>query len=470
MIPRPISYRAEYTADGITERRVITARREFGLDFMAPQNYFFAGLPPRLVDLLRIGETIYAVDRLVRRRRGPSQSWSRDLNLRVGVLDPDFWAAAETLGALQDTIEFVTGDTWAFEFFRGSRQYEWMCPLLSEVFAKESPLVCLYSGGLDSVAGLALRLRECPDRLVLPVTIKRLPRQDMLVNEQFKLLSDRRGAKIEPLIITVMMNQPAGLTWARRERSQRGQSFLFAAAGAVAAALTGQSSVEVFESGIGSVNIPLMAGMVGSMATRGCHPEFLRRMSCLVSLVTGRQMNFRLPFFDFTKGEMVRALNDSGLADMAGATVSWARFPVGYHPYQQCGICPACVFRRQAIQVAEIDEPEGLYTFDLFGPAAEVNRIPPDKLNYLKAFLMQVAGWADIETTGRLPAPVERHLRRTRVLKLSDSPQPIIDLLARHRDEWELIAAEGREKGYRWARLLAPASGFVGQGANYAST
>jgi 7-cyano-7-deazaguanine synthase in queuosine biosynthesis len=465
---RLMTYRVEYTADGDSLPAVITARREFGLDFVAPQKYFFGDLPPRFVDVLRVGEAIYVVDRLVRRRHGPSHPWNRDLNLRVEVLDPGFWAGAELRSALQEAIEFVTGDSLDFDFFGGSVQYEWMSPLLSEVFAKESPLVCLYSGGLDSATGLALRLGECPDRPILPVTIKHQPRQDEVVKEQFKLLRDERAAKIEPLIVTAMMNRPAGLRWSQRERSQRGQSFLFAAAGAVAAAVAGQSSVEVFESGIGSINIPLMAGMVSSMATRGCHPEFLRRMSRLVSLVAGREIIFRLPFFDRTKGEMVRALNDLGLADLVRATVSCARYPLAYHPYKQCGICPACVFRRQAIQVAGIEEPEGMYAFDLFGPAEQVNRIPPDNLNYLKAFLMQVAGWTDIETTGRLPEPAERYLRQTRILKPGDSPERIIDLLARNRDEWEKLAAEGREKGYRWARLLAPA--LVGQGANYAST
>ena len=60
-----------------------------------------------------------------------------------------------------------------------------------------------------------------------------------------------------------------------------------------------------------------MAGMTGSMSTRSCHPEFLRRMSRLVSLVTGREIIFRLPFYQWTKGEMVRAMNEAGLADLA---------------------------------------------------------------------------------------------------------------------------------------------------------
>ena len=67
---------------------------------------------------------------------------------------------------------------------------------------------------------------------------------------------------------------------------------------------------------------------------------------------------------------------------------------------------------------------------------------------------MQVAEWADIEMTGRLPEAVERHLRHTRILRPGESPEALIALLARNRDEWLAVAAEGRRKGLPWARLL----------------
>ena len=43
------------------------------------------------------------------------------------------------------------------------------------------------------------------------------------------------------------------------------------------------------------------------------------------------------------------------------------------------------------------------YSFDQFGRTDGVRPIPPEKLSYLKAFLMQVAGWSDLEITKRLP-------------------------------------------------------------------
>ena len=168
-------FRVEYANGFDTKSRVLTSGRDFRLDFEAPGvthgRYFIGDLSPRLVDLLRIGEAIFVVDRLVRRRRGPSGSWSRSLNLGIELLEPNFWSSTEVLDALQQTVEFLTGDDWDFVFFQGPARYEWSPPLLSNVFAGESPLICLYSGGLDSAAGLGRRLGESPDRFVIPVTV-----------------------------------------------------------------------------------------------------------------------------------------------------------------------------------------------------------------------------------------------------------------------------------------------------------
>ena len=141
---------------------------------------------------------------------------------------------------------------------------------------------------------------------------------------------------------------------------------------------------------------------------------------------------------------MVRAINEAGLADLARETISCAHYPLGHRRYQQCGVCPSCIFRRQAMIVGGIDEPQGSYSFDLFGTAEAANVVPQEKLKYLKAFLMQVARWDDIEKTGRLPESVSRHLLETHILKVGESPEAIIDLLVRHRDEWKQIVAKGR--------------------------
>ena len=461
-------FRVEFAGDLDSQRGVLDSERDFRIEMEAPQKYFTGDLIPRCVDLLRVGMAVYLVDRLVRRGTGYHRPWRRNLNVTVEVLDCDFWRSQEVSDALHEAVEFVSGDFWDIRFSGQPSRRAWSRSLLGPAIVAESPKVCLYSGGLDSASGLGLRVRECPDRVVIPVTVRHQPRQNALIDGQYHLLRNRFQATIEPLVIKAARIRTDGSGWNREERSQRGRSFLFGAAGAVAASMSGASEVDVFESGIGAINVPLLAGMVGSRATRGCHPEILRLMSGLASLVAGREITYRLPFLDQTKGEMVQAVNEAGLADLARSTISCARFPIGFKRYQPCGVCPACVFRRQAMITGGIEESQDTYTDDLFGLSERANTVKPERLLYLKAFLMQAADWVGVESAGRLPDPVERHLRHTRIVMPGESSERFSNLLCRYRDEWLRIANEGHKRGYRWAQLLAPARSPMDQGVSHA--
>jgi 7-cyano-7-deazaguanine synthase in queuosine biosynthesis len=468
MKPQDRPFRIGFAGDLDSQRGELLSGRDFRLDMDALHRFFIGDPSPRFIDLLRIGMAVYIVDRLVRRGRDRSRPWRRNLQIRVDVLDADFWNNTEVGESLHETVEFLTGDFWDIRFSGQRSGSRWSKPLLTPAFAAETPLICLYSGGLDSAAGLGLRTRGCLNRPVIPVTVKHQPRQNSLIENQYDLLRKRHQVTIDPLVIKAARIRTDGTGLSKEEPSQRGRSFLFAVAGAVAASMSGMSEVEVFESGIGSINVPLLSGMVGSRATRGCHPEFFRLMSCLVSLVADREITFRLPFLDSTKAEMVRSIKDAGLADLAVSTVSCARYPVGIRRYVSCGVCSACLFRRQAMIVGGIDEPSGTYTIDLFGRRNRVNAVKPERLAYLKAYLMQAADWAEIESTGRLPDSVQRHLRHTHNLMPDESLGRFSNLLCRYRDEWFKIAEQGRKRGYRWAGLLARVQPPVEQGASHA--
>ena len=467
MKPQVRPFRIEFAGDLNSQRGELVAGRDFRLDTRAPRRFFIGDPSPRCADLLRVGMAVYLVDRIVRRGTGRTRPWRRNLKVRVEVHDRDFWSSLALSDALHEAVEFVTGDFWEIEFSGQRSVCEWSRPLLAAAVAADSPLICLYSGGLDSASGLGLQIKKFPERTFNPVTVKHQPRQHTLIESQYRLLRGRHRATIEPLVVKSARIGSVGSRWGKEEPSQRGRSFLFAAAGAVAASMAGVTEVEVFESGIGAINVPLLAGMVGSRPTRGCHPEFFRLMSHLASLVAAREITFRLPFFNRTKGEMVRSINDAGLADLALSTISCARYPRGFRPYESCGVCPACLFRRQAMIVGGIEEPSGTYTIDLFGRKDHVNSIKPQRLEYLKAYLMQVADWAQIELIG-LPNSVERHLRHTHILEPGESSERLSNLLCRNRDEWLRIAEEGRKRGYRWARLLAPSQSPMDQGVSHA--
>ena len=420
-------------------------------------NTFCLGdLPALLVDFLRIASSFYVVDRLVKRRpKGGARNPSRIIDLKVAVLDAGFWGKSEVRDAIHEAVEFVSGDFWDIEFLQDTSPFCWTSSLLPDPYEGVSPLVCLYSGGLDSAAGLVARMFECPGRPVLPVTIWHQSRQRRLVRRQLKILGLRFAVPIDSLIVNVSMLWNSFLNRDLEENTQRCRSFLFASLGAIAAIMHDQGVVEVFESGIGAINLPLMAGMVGAMTTKSAHPRFLRLMSRLASLVADGEVEFRLPFFDRTKGQVVRRLAETGLEDLGRLTASCVHYPLRHSQQKQCGVCPACVFRRQAMAVAGIAEPEDMYRYDFLGSQDAASRIPPKRLRHLKAFLMQVASLKDIGVGSPLPRSVARHLHSTEVLANGHSPEAVAALLAHYRDEWLDIAANGNRKGLSWTRLLA---------------
>jgi 7-cyano-7-deazaguanine synthase in queuosine biosynthesis len=434
----------------------LQAGKHFHFDLDAANTFCLGDLPARLVDFLRIATSFYVVDRLVKRRpKHGERKPARTMGLKVAVLDAGFWSQSEVRGAIQETVEFVSGDFWEVEFLQDSSPFSWTRRLLPDPYGGVSPLVCLYSGGLDSAAGLVARMVESPGRPVLPVTVWHQPRQRHLVCAQLQILGPRFGVPVDPLIVKVAMMWKSLLDRDQEENTQRCRCFLFATLGAIAAMMHGQGVVEVFESGIGAINPLLMAGMIGAMTTKSAHPKFLRLMSHLASLVADGEVEFRLPFFDKTKGQVVRCLAQARLEKLAHLTASCVHYPLRHSRQKQCGICPACVLRRQAMAVSGIVEPQSTYKYDFLGSRGAASRIPPKKLLPLKAFLLQVASLRDVCAGMPLPRSVARHLISTEVLANGHRQEAVAALLAHYRDEWMDIASYGNRKGFAWARLLA---------------
>ena len=448
----------------------------FHLGFDSLEHLFWANPSPRLLDLLRIAMSVYTVDRLARRKQqSQGRRWFRSVRLTVAVNEPGFWESNDVLPTLMECLEFLSGDGWELKFVTESRNVP---PDTAQLFLRGDrpfavpPLLCLYSGGLDSAAGLGIRIAENPDRPVIPITVWHQPHQRQVIRRQFAVLKKRYNAALHPLVVKAAMVWSSELAERRRkqERSQRCRSFLFVSVGAVAAAISEVPTVEVFESGIGAINLPLMAGMVGSKATRGSHPHFLRLMSRLASLTAEREVSFRLPFETKTKGEVIKQLAKMGLEGLARSTVSCVHYPLHERPYKQCGVCPACIFRRQAMMVAEIEEPQGTYKYDLFNRSHESNGIEENHLKYLKAFLLQAANLGPLEPGVHVPSRVQRHLLGTNVMSPGESLAPFLRLLSRYRDEWLGLAAQGMvDHEWAWASLLAPVGATLIGRENHAS-
>jgi 7-cyano-7-deazaguanine synthase in queuosine biosynthesis len=421
-----------------------------GKDFRLRSDELFRPLvsdgPPLVSDLFLLSASVYAIDRLVKRSfqsalRGPG----RVLQVRARVSEPGFWAAHNDL--LREILHLLSGDQWRFDFEKAPAA-QWQ-----RSFLESKDAVCLYSGGLDSLAGLAHRLKEGGPGLT-SVTMLHVGRQKDRVQRHIRSLNAEFGNRVFPVLVPMALVNPPRLD--HQELSQRCRGFIFASLGIGAAAATGAERIEIYENGVGALNVPLMGGMsVCGRSTKGCHPRFMDLMTRLGSAVLGREVRFLLPFVDKTKGEVVAALKCPRLAELAQSSFSCIHTsPRVKGDPRHCGICPACIGRRQAFRVAGVTDDPDKYVTDIFD-AKDANALADDEIAFLKATLMQVARLAS--SPGGLPPQVDQYLRVSEVPEEEGGGWPrATAMLHRYRSEWEEIADMVSTKGVHWGTWLGP--------------
>ncbi len=431
----------------------------YGCDFVCRERALLENVPTppagRLLDLLRIASAVFFTDRIIKRdRRGGSASWSRQISLALEVAEPDFWSDGLIVQQLYDVLKFVSGDDWTIRFSPPAVKsigIEWQQPLHTKFFPS-NPRLCLYSGGLDSAAGLAHQLSLPDQRPIVPITIRHRSDLGDKVNHQLLSLGQLSGRELHSLVVPFEMSSPSKLVQSE-ETSQRSRAFLFVSVGAAIADAFGVDQLEMFESGVGAINAPLLAGMEGSQATRGSHPHFLHLMSEFLTIIIGRPFHVALPFMENTKGEIVASLSRSELQQIANATYSCPSFPIRIHragPQQSCGVCAACLFRRLAMHSAGIEEHRQDYQYDFLSRGSA---IPPKKRRYLAAFLNQVDSLNETDF-GKLPLSIEKHLRQTHVFDHVSSVTTLVDLYRRYRNEWVELIRRAEETGCNWTKMI----------------
>jgi 7-cyano-7-deazaguanine synthase in queuosine biosynthesis len=365
----------------------------------------------RCIDLLNITAGIYAADRLIKRNSGNSHHSSRSCTVTAAVRAMEFWNQPAIKAQIEDIILFLTDEYWEVSFEPAPKQDgegRHQHPLrLSMPY--QADRVALYSGGLDSAAGLANQLIAGVHKYVL-VTIGHQARLRKKTKQQLQSLQDllRLPPLLHSTVVTGLRGRNA-ISLNKQERTQRTRSLLFAACAVVVASVYDIQEIEVFENGLGSTNFPLMTGaMFGGLATRGAHPTLLRQMSALGSTVVGYPLALSLPFAKMTKAQMLQPLRDHGLSLWAQTSRSCVHSSWRVAGKTHCGTCPACIERRQAFATAEIVESDCYSTDVLRGfPKLGVDA------DYLRLYLDEARAWLDGD-----PSPRRRlfaHLRLTDV-------------------------------------------------------
>jgi 7-cyano-7-deazaguanine synthase in queuosine biosynthesis len=322
-------------------------------------------LPPVILDLIEIASYVYAGDQCITRggKTLPKdgQDWKREFHYHIPVRSPGTWQNDEVKAALVNTLQFLSDDYYKINFRQATKTAK-----LSDYFDFDqgkpwfiADRVMLFSGGLDSLAGLAETVTTGSGKVIL-VSHRSAPQTD---NLQKNLLADFvRLADSEKrlLHVPVWINKSEDLT---KDTHQRTRSFLYASLAGSLAYLHNLNQAYFYENGITSSNLAIAPSVLGSRASRTTHPRALKGFSLLFSTLFDREFSFENPFFWKTKADVVETILDCGAGSLIRHTRSCSHVrtadPVGNH----CGVCSQCVGRRLAIMAnsAEAHEPDYMY-------------------------------------------------------------------------------------------------------------
>jgi 7-cyano-7-deazaguanine synthase in queuosine biosynthesis len=306
-------------------------------------------LPAAAADLIEIATTIYVVDQQIarpgRRELAAGASWARDLWVEVPVRQPEMWAALDE--SLTELLTWLTDDSWMLTFTRragGTGPLDVSQGFLFDT-VPEGAAPVLFSGGLDSGAGLATYLTSA-DAVAVSVDTN-----NWMQHVQERVLRELNAVSQHACVPLRYRVSARGQKHAA-ESSQRSRGLLFLAVGIATAWTLQHDRLGVFENGVGAINLPYVRSQFGSQAAKAMHPRTLRLAQRLASAVSGRPFRIDAPGMTATKAQLIRkapTAADRALADTVSCDTGFsARVP----RHAPCGTCTSCLLRRQALHAA----------------------------------------------------------------------------------------------------------------------
>jgi hypothetical protein len=311
-----------------------------------------------LADLIDIAIAVHAADRMSKRK----SDIQCNINISLPVRHPEVFNDPNIVKRLENILYWYTEDKWSFRFHQRQsygRFAEYQSSFSGE--AEEVSEVALWSGGLDSLAGLYNRWSErSASRFTLFGT-----GGNKIVHELQKEIA--LGAVNSLSACVRLVRMPIHLihkTYKYRElnRISRSRGFVFLLTGAVGALLEDSNKLFIYENGIGAINLNFGAPEVGLDHSRSVHPVSLIMMSDFVSSVIGVPFAFRNPFVFTTKAQMCRVFatlpksQQNSVLELIASTVSCDRCRRKPKQRIQCGVCSSCLMRRQALLASGLED------------------------------------------------------------------------------------------------------------------
>jgi 7-cyano-7-deazaguanine synthase in queuosine biosynthesis len=403
-------------------------------------------LPSLLEDFIDIACAVYSADRLIRRQNGQPRgtwSWQRRLEMQIPVSDPDRWNEPELKDRLIDLLSFLTEDRWDFFFYPNTSRKHGVQGVF---FPFEASSVALFSGGLDSLAGLAIKL-ETHRGSMAAIACSTNPRIQHRQRELLNGISQCSTVDFRYFPVYHHLKQ-SGRDYSSNERSQRARGLLLYALGVAYAVMCGASELLVFENGVGAINLRLSDAQLGAQSTRTTHPVTLKKLQAFLSKMLDRSLQVSLPCALLTKGQMCERLKVSPLANLAARTISCDSFPQRAVGPEQCGVCSSCLLRRLSLWSSGPDSDKACYRYDVIHG---MKGIPEDKLaalwdmlhqaNKLGEALWSRAPWRSLAIQYPELQEVRNALSAGTGSVEADVEENIVKMYGRYYSEWAAFPA-----------------------------
>lgn len=314
------------------------------------------------IDLVYLAMAVYAADLRIPRRFA-SDRWSREIAVHLPVGNLSLWTAA--VPQVVKTLNFLTGDRWQIQVRERTTPY----PEKADSPDLKCDSLCLFSGGLDSLAG-AIDLLADGKRVAL-IGHHGAGMTNAVQEHVLKELAKKYDKKFESFMFYA---QPPKRNLKDGELTMRSRSFLFLSLGvATATAANSSAPLTIAENGLISLNVPLTPSRGGSSSTRTTHPHFIELYRDVLKKLS-MPVTLALPYRFKTKGEMLAEVLDKDMLNKTASSTMSCSHPeagryFGYSPGNHCGYCVPCIIRRASMTHAKI--ADATYNVD-------VRTDPPD--------------------------------------------------------------------------------------------
>lgn len=327
-------------------------------------------LPDRVLDLLQIAAMVFCADRMARRGERDSvtnRSWARSFMIHISVLDFEFWDMENVKKSLTEALKFMTGDR-SFEFnFRKAekghfeekryQQLSFFDKEADRILAVEDSNVMLFSGGLDSLAGLLEELSDVKKK-VITVSHKSNNNVVHLQNELIGKLNKLYDNRVISYGFSCHNKGQASF-----EETQRTRMFLFSAIAFAICQCFDKHSFYIYENGVTSLNFSVQTDVINARASRTTHPKTLGLLKKFYRMFDD-SFDIIAPYYNKTKEDIVKVFKKQNRLDLISSAVSCSSTRTKHSMCPHCGCCSQCIDRRFALFAAGLTDYDGEYAED----------------------------------------------------------------------------------------------------------